>query len=109
MGGIHQAAQRAAELLAAIGDAATEMQRSVTGVAERSDGQRDTMRAIHEQTREAAQSTGDVCSNMAAVVMQAEEAGTAASNLMNAVTVLNTQTNTLVEHVDKFVSHVKAA
>ena len=46
---------------------------------------------------------------MATVVMQAEEAGTAASNLMNAVTVLNTQTNTLVEHVDRFVSHVKAA
>jgi hypothetical protein len=46
---------------------------------------------------------------MAAVATQAEEAGTAASNLMNAVTVLNAQTGALVEHVDKFVSHVKAA
>jgi methyl-accepting chemotaxis protein len=109
LSGIYQAVDRAAEALQAIGTATTEMQRSAAGVAESSDGQRDTMRAIHQQTREAAQSTGDVCSNMAAVATQAEEAGTAASNLMNAVTVLNAQTGALVEHVDKFVSHVKAA
>jgi PAS domain S-box-containing protein len=106
---IHEAADRATQALEAIGSAASQIDRNVAGIAERSDGQRDTMRAIHEQTREAAQSTGDVCSNMAAVATQAEEAGTAASNLMNAVTVLNAQTNALVEHVEKFVSHVKAA
>jgi methyl-accepting chemotaxis protein len=106
---IHAAADRAAEALGAVGTVVAEIECNVAGVAESSNGQRDTMRAIHEKTRKAAQSTGDVCSNMAAVVMQAEQAGTAASNLMNAVTVLDAQTNALVEHVDTFVSHVKAA
>jgi PAS domain S-box-containing protein len=109
IGDVHAAAERATEALRALDPEMTEMQRGAADVADGSDSQRDTMRAIHEGTRDAAASTGDVCSNMAAVAMQAEEAGTAASNLMNAVTVLNHQTDALVEHVERFVRHVKAA
>jgi methyl-accepting chemotaxis protein len=103
------ATQESVDAIKSIEKTITEMNQIATSIAAAVDEQDAATNEIARNVQEAARGTQDVSSNIVAVAEAAAETGSAAAEISGSSDLLARQAETLREHVDKFLTQVRAA
>ncbi|EKV29832.1 Methyl-accepting chemotaxis protein [Caenispirillum salinarum AK4] len=109
IGGIQGETQKAVEAITTIGKTVNEISEVASAIASAVEEQNAATSEIARNTNEASAGTHDVSSNIAGVTSAADEAGHAATQVMEATGQLSQQSEQLRGVVQEFLTNVRAA